>query len=258
MVAPSAPLSSSATGSRLWRAPDERNTACIAGMTTGRAIKAKLIRLLLIRLAAGLHQIEAVLDLAEQPGECLALLGRKAGQDLLLPVQQARDQLLVERAALAGQAQPKLAAIVLVLDALDEASLQQRGNGAADSGFVRPRAVRNVLRAAGVVTEAQRCQHAPFRNVESVALLILGRQCAAHFGRETVQPERHEAEEVEPGGSLPLRRRGNRGAIFWLGRQIPPRCGPRGGSPPGPQFARRRSCQKSLQSGLTNQRSGLR
>ena len=51
------------------------------------------------RLLAGLHQIEALLDLAEQAREFLALLRREAGQDLLLPAQQPRDQLLVQRLA---------------------------------------------------------------------------------------------------------------------------------------------------------------
>ncbi len=46
---------------------------------------------------AGLHQIEALLDLAEHQREILLLARRKARQDLLLLAQQARDQLLVQR-----------------------------------------------------------------------------------------------------------------------------------------------------------------
>ena len=52
------------------------------------------------RFLAGLHQAETLLDLAEQLCEILALLRREAGQDHLLPTQQARDQLLVQRFSL--------------------------------------------------------------------------------------------------------------------------------------------------------------
>src|SRR6516165_7381354 len=67
------------------------------------AMAAGSIRLFLVGLPAGLHQIEALLDLAEQQRQILAFLGGKAGEDLLLPAQKARDQLFVQRAALSRQ-----------------------------------------------------------------------------------------------------------------------------------------------------------
>ena len=75
----------------------------------------------------------------------------------------------------------------------------QRGNGAADGGFVGAGAMRDVLRAAGIVAEAERRQHAPFRNVEPVARLIFDRKRGTDLGRQPVQPERHELEEIQPG-----------------------------------------------------------
>ena len=59
--------------------------------------------------------------------------------------------------------------------------------------------MRNVLRAARIVAEAERRQHAPFRNVEPVAFLIFARQRRRNLGRQPVQPERHEPEQVEAG-----------------------------------------------------------
>ncbi len=47
------------------------------------------------------------------------------------------------------------------------------------------------------IAETQRRQHAPFRNVEPVTRLIFGRERGGDFGRQPVQPERHELEEVE-------------------------------------------------------------
>ncbi len=105
------------------------------------------------------------------------------------------------------QAQPEFAAVVFVLDTLDELPFHQRGDGAADGRFVGPGAMRDVLRAAGIVAEAERRQHPPFRNVEPVALLIFARQRGADLGRQPVQAERHEAEEIEPSlssGAYPL------------------------------------------------------
>ena len=61
------------------------------------------------------------------------------------PAQQARDQLLVERAALAGHAQAEFAAVVRILDALDQLPPHQRGDGAADGGFVGPGAMRRCI-----------------------------------------------------------------------------------------------------------------
>ena len=59
-------------------------------------------------------------------------------------------------------------------------------------------AMGDVLRAAGIVAEAERRQHAPFRNIEPVALLIFARERGADLGRQPVQAERHEFEQVEP------------------------------------------------------------
>ena len=104
--------------------------------------------------------------------------------------------------ALAGQAQAEFAAVVLVLDALDHLPLHQRGDRAADGRFMGAGAMGDVLRAAGVVAETERRQHAPFRNVEPVARLILGRERGADLGRQPVQAERHEFEEIEPRAFL--------------------------------------------------------
>ena len=76
----------------------------------------------------------------------------------------------------------------------------QRRDGAADGGFMGAGAMRDVLRAAGVVAETERRQHPPFRNIQPVALLIFAGQRGADLGRQPVQPERHEPEEIEPGG----------------------------------------------------------
>lgn len=91
-----------------------------------------LIRLLGIRLFAGLDQVETFLDLAEQGGELLALLCGEARQNLVFPPQQLREQLLVERAALFRQLQAEFTAVGFVLDPLDQAVMQQRGHRAAD------------------------------------------------------------------------------------------------------------------------------
>src|SRR3979490_1504334 len=115
----------------------------------GRAPHHEGLRSIIPRLArflAGLHQIETVLDLAEHQREILSLLRGEAGQDLLLLAQQTRDQLLVQRFALPRHAQPVLAAVVFVFDALDELSPQQRRDRAADGGFVRSGAMRNIFR----------------------------------------------------------------------------------------------------------------
>ena len=63
----------------------------------------------------------------------------------------------------------------------------------------------DVLRAAGIVAEAERRQHPPFRNIEPVALLIFAGQRGADLGRQPVQPKRHETEEVESAALLRTR-----------------------------------------------------
>src|SRR5438270_269709 len=95
-----------------------------------------------------------------------------------------------------------LAAIVLVLDALDDLPLHQRRDRAADGGFMGAGALSDILRAAGIVAEAERRQHAPFRNVEPVAGRIFDRERRTDFGGQPVQAERHESEQVQPGTSL--------------------------------------------------------
>ena len=145
----------------------------------------------------GLHQIEAMLDLAQQQREILALARGQAGQDLLFPAQQARDQFLVERAAFPRHAQPEFAAVIRILDAFHQLPLHQRVDGAADGGFVGSGAMGDVLRAAGILAEAERRQHPPFRDVEPVTRLIFDRKCRADLGCEPVEAEGHEPEEVE-------------------------------------------------------------
>src|SRR5262249_33118155 len=100
-----------------------------------------LERLFGVRILAGLNQLEAPLDLAEQSCEIIALLLRKAGQDRMLPVQQARKQLLVELAPLRGQLQPEFAPVCRIRDAFDELSPQQGGDRAADGRFMGPGAL---------------------------------------------------------------------------------------------------------------------
>src|SRR5450755_3396971 len=59
--------------------------------------------------------------------------------------------------------------------------------------------MRDVLRAAGVVAEAERRQHAPFRNVQAIALLIFARQRGRDLGRQPVQAEWHKSQEINFG-----------------------------------------------------------
>src|SRR6516225_1579889 len=156
------------------------------------------IRLFLVGLTAGLHQVEALLHLAEQRCQIFPFLRGKAGHDLLLPAQQAGDQVLVERAPLARHPQPKFPPVVFIFDAFDDLALHQRGHRAADGGLVRAGTVGDKLCAASIVAEAEGRQHPPFWYVEPVALLIFVRQRAAHLGRQPVQPERNETEQVQP------------------------------------------------------------
>src|SRR6266436_6886936 len=155
------------------------------------------IRLLRVGLRAGLHQIKAPLDLAEQASKLLALARGEASKNLLLPALQARDQLLIERLAPARQAQVEFTAVFFVLDALDDLPPHQRGDGAADGRFMQIGAVRDILRAAGAVAEAERRQHPPFRNVQPIALLIFARQRHADLGRQPVEAERRKPKEIK-------------------------------------------------------------
>src|SRR4051812_46498170 len=157
----------------------------------------QLIRLLGVRLLAGLDQIEARLDLADQSLERLALVRGQTGHDLALPLLQTRDQLLIERLALAGQSQAEFAPVIGVLDPLDQPPLQQRSDGTADRRFVRAGACCDILRAAGLAAKTERRQHAPFRNIESVALAIVAGERRADLGGQTIEPEWRELEQVE-------------------------------------------------------------
>src|SRR5260370_8053440 len=136
------------------------------------AMTKKSIRARLVRFPAGLHQTEAFLDLAEHKRKVLALLRREAGQDLLLLALQPRDQLLMQRLALSCHAELELAAVALILDAFHQLPRHQRGDRAADGGFVGAGPMRNVLRAARVGAEAERPQYPPPRNIPPVTLLI--------------------------------------------------------------------------------------
>jgi hypothetical protein len=69
----------------------------------------------------------------------------------------------------------ELAAVVFVLDAFHELPRHQCRDGAADAGFVRSGAMRNVLRAARIIAESERAQaHAipeyPARSVAGIRL----------------------------------------------------------------------------------------
>src|SRR5229473_6891472 len=134
------------------------------------------IRARLVNLLAGLYETETLLNFAEHERKILALLRGEARKDLLLLALQPRDQLLVQRFALSRHAQPVLAAVVFILDAFDQLPPHQRGDRAADGGFVRPGAMRNVLRTGRIIAEAKRRQHAPFRNIQPVAFLIFARE----------------------------------------------------------------------------------
>ena len=157
----------------------------------------KSIRLLRVGLLAGLHQFEAVFELAQQGSEVAALLRRETRQDLLFAPQQPRKQFLVKRAALARQAQAEFAAIVGVFDPLDDLRLHQRRHRAADGRFVGARALRDVLRAAGFLAETERRQHAPARDIETMALPIFDGERVGDLGGQPVEAERHEFEQIE-------------------------------------------------------------
>src|SRR6266566_1083229 len=169
-------------------------------MTEGAALTLReqpSIRAGLVRFPAGLHETEASLDLAEHNRKIPAFLRGETGQDLLLLALQPRDQLLVQCLALSRHAQPELAAVVFIFDAFHQLPFHQRRDRAADGGFVGSGAMRNILRAAGFVAEAERRQHAPFRNIQPVALLIFARKRSADLGGQSVQPEWHKSEQIE-------------------------------------------------------------
>ena len=108
-----------------------------------------------------------------------------------------RDQLFIECAAFSGELQGQFAAILGILDPLDQLLLQKMRDGAADGRFVRPGALGDILRRAGLVPEAERGHHPPFGNVETIAVPILAGEFGADFRGQPVQPERHEAEKIE-------------------------------------------------------------
>ena len=90
-------------------------------------------------------------------------------------------------------------AVVGILDALDQIALHQGGDRAADGRLVGAGALGNVLRAAWILAKPERRQHAPFRNVEAIARLVLDGKRVADLGREPVEAERHESEKIESG-----------------------------------------------------------
>src|SRR3954453_4848150 len=171
-------------------------------LTNGKnffALKKPSIFARLARFLAGLNQAEALLDLPKHACEISAVLFGKAGQDLLLPSQQARNEFLVQRRPLPRQPQLECAAIVRILDAFHKLAVHQRGHGTADGGFVGSGAMRDILRAARFVSEAERCQHPPFRSVEPVSLSVLTGKRRRDLRGQPVQPERRELEQVQGG-----------------------------------------------------------
>src|SRR5689334_21053374 len=84
-----------------------------------------------------LHKIETVFDFSEQAREILFFLRGETGQDLLLPLPKERNELFVERTALAREAQHELASVILVFDPFHKLPIHQRRDGAADSRLVR-------------------------------------------------------------------------------------------------------------------------
>src|SRR3981081_1356964 len=108
-------------------------TRARGALLTMRCLRSIIPRL--ARFLAGLHKIETVLDLAEHQRKILSLLRGEARQDLLLLAQQTRDHLLLQRFALPRHAQPVLAAVVFVFDALGAVAPQPRRDRAADGGF---------------------------------------------------------------------------------------------------------------------------
>src|SRR5258707_15621407 len=96
---------------------------------SARASSGCSVPVLDVRLPAGLHEIEAVLDLAEHPRKLRALLRGEAGENLLLPAQQARDQLLVERLSLPRHAQGEFAAGAPLFGPFPPISLPPRRGG---------------------------------------------------------------------------------------------------------------------------------
>src|SRR6478609_5082319 len=96
---------------RLWRDGLLRRGACHrARIRATRWLLAMtwevraLVRFLRVRLFAGLHQIKALFELAEQASKIPPLLRGETRQYFLFLAQEARDQFLVERCALARQA----------------------------------------------------------------------------------------------------------------------------------------------------------
>ena len=128
----------------------------------------------------------------------LSLRRGEARQDFLLLAQQARDQFLVQLVPLRVRRSRNSRRSSAFSTRSIDLPFHQRGDGAADGRFMGPGALGDVLRAAGVVAEAERRQHAPLRNVEPVTRLIFDRERGADLGREPVEAERHELEEVEP------------------------------------------------------------
>ncbi len=121
----------------------------------------------------------------------------------MLLEQQFRNELLVKRATLARELQREFAAVVDVLDALDQPLFQKVTDRAADGRFVRSCALRNVLCRAGIIPKAERGENPPLGNIQAVARAIFAGEFRADLRRQPVQPERHESEQVELGQGVP-------------------------------------------------------
>src|SRR6516164_1253124 len=149
------------------------------------------------RLFERLHKVETLLDLAEQTREISSFAVAEAGHNLPFLALQARNQILVEHPSLGGQTQHKFAAVVLVLDPLDEPPRHQRRDCPADGGFVRASTVRNILGAAGFGAKAKRGQHSPFRNVEAISIPVFAGKRCGNLCSKAVEAERYKQEQIQ-------------------------------------------------------------
>src|SRR5260370_464875 len=201
---------------RTWMAGHRRAEATPSfGQLCAAMTESVSIRVFRVRLLAGLDEVKALFDLAEQCCKILSLLHGEARQNLLFLAQQARNQFLVQRLALAGQAKAEFAAVVCILDTFHNLPFHQRGDGAANGRFMGPGALGDVLCTAGIIAETERRQHPPFRDVEPVPRLILAGQRGTDFGRQPVQAKRHEMEKVELSLAIDLAQRGQRVVLLY-------------------------------------------
>ena len=149
-----------------------------------------------VRLA-GLAR-RGLLDLAQEPRKCAAPAPTGMTRSPAL-AQQARDQFFVSVAPLRVRRR--------------NSRRRPRFRRADDRRFINAvtarlmvdlcvRVHRRCIARCRVVTEAERRQYAPFRNVEPVARRILDRERGTDFCRQPIELKRNEFEEVQPGASL--------------------------------------------------------